>query len=185
MPKSAHSRGRQNQALLQAPELLAGQCVGRVVQACGENTYEVDVGSGKETTLYKLPKRLRHVTFVKRDSFVFVRDDDTRGAGKLRGDIEAVVLDHFVSALRKRDYWPHAFREHVGKVEAHTEAEANAGRLSEDGNEAGSAEEEEWEIGMGNPNRHKWSDLYDDSDDDEDSEEEDGDDGQPEAEQVR
>lgn len=144
MPKA--SRRKQQQALSSAPSLEEGQKVGRVVCARGENNYEVEDACGAKG-LYQLPKRLRHVVFIRRGSFVFVREDDTRREGRVRGDIEVVVLGGFLGLLRKEPYWPERFRE-----EGVVEEAADEGEGQEVGEQAG----EEWEIGGGNPNRAQW-----------------------------
>lgn len=175
MPRPVRNRHRQHQVLLQEPVLEAGQKVGRVVQACGENNYEVETEQG-EIQLYQLPKRLRHVAFIKRGSYVFIRDDDTRGPGKVCGDIETVILDSFVSALRKEPFWPAMFSSEVEGDESNLETRTtpNVGGRNPDheqpsGDETAKAAEYHdgsenehdtfWSIGIGNPNRGKWDNL--------------------------
>lgn len=176
MAKLARSRNRQNQALLQAPDLEPGQRVARVVLARGENIYEVEQADG-ERLLFQLPKRLRYVTFIKRGSYVFVRDDETRGHGKVRGDIEAVVLDMFLNDLKKRPFWPAEFTErkdaHLNVNAESSTAKSVNGQKHEDDNGSGEEEDEtndvddDWVIGGGNPNRGNWDHVMDDDSSDE------------------
>lgn len=165
MPKPARNRHRQNEALLNIPHLNPSQSVARVIQACGENNYEVELENGT-TCLYHLPKRLRFVTFVKRGTYVFVREDDTRGAGKVCGDIEAVILDAHLSTIRKEPYWPVVFaRERNINPSQQSSAQDNQfqndsdqGVLSKDLDDDSDADEA-WQIGEGNPNRNAWEHL--------------------------
>lgn len=153
MPKPARNRHRQNEVLLQVPELEPGQFVARVIQACGENNYEVETEHGR-TCLYHLPKRLRFVTFVKRGSFVFVRDDDTRGPGKVRGDIETVILDAHLSTLRRELFWPLRFSKDSSShnFSEPQRCQQHCLQLADDP-DSDSFVDSFWETGTGNPNR--------------------------------
>lgn len=186
MPKPIRNRHRQNKVLLQQPEFEIGQSVARVVHACGENNYEVEIEGG-ERRLYQLPKRLRHVTFIKRGSYVFVRNDTTRGPGKVCGDIETVVLDCFINELVKEPFWPTYFNPAQQVPEPFNSPSINAGNENrvdmnrnqteelmreqkENEDESEEDEEElEWKIGMGNPNRGKWDHLSESKSSDESS----------------
>lgn len=180
MPKACRNRHRQNQVLLQQPEFEAGQSVARVVQACGENIYEVEIDGG-ERCLYQLPKRLRHVAFIRRGCYVFVRNDATRGPGKICGDVEAVVLNRFINELRKEPFWPSYFKntpQRLDRPNDGSDDETGASNLhiqnynedkpaqkvrenEEDEEDSSNEDEFEWQIGMGNPNRGKWDHLPD------------------------
>lgn len=165
MPKPARNRHRQNEALLNIPQLSPGQSVARVIQACGENNYEVELDNGA-TYLYHLPKRLRFVAFVKRGTYVFIREDDTRGGGKVCGDIEVVVLDSHLPTLRKESYWPTRFSKerNLASPQQSTVQENHSGnyqtqpvssrKLGDD-----SETDETWDVGEGNPNRNAWEHL--------------------------
>lgn len=187
MPKPARNRHRQTQALHRQPELESGQSVCRVIQACGENIYEVELEDG-EKQLYTLPKRLRYVTYIKRGSFVFVRDDDTRSGSKVRGDIEVVVLDHFLATLKKKDFWPSSFiipnvpsfSDPIPMSAASSSIVVNENNLYTKENEEGHEEEyrgsdEDWQVGTGNPNRSKWRDLGCEVESEDDDDDADGD----------
>lgn len=177
MPKVSRNRHRRNEVLQQKPELGPGQVVGRVIQACGENIYEVETSDG-DSQLYQLPKRLRHVTFIKRGSFVFIGDDNTRGDGKVRGDIEVVVIDHFLNELRKQSYWPARFARPVTETASPPsnksegiEAGDSVANAYQEGEEEHGDEGDHWDIGMGNPNRRTWASLQGDSESDDASHE--------------
>lgn len=174
MPKPSRNRHRQNEALLNLPQLDSGQSVARVIQACGENNYEVETENGT-ACLYHLPKRLRFVTFVKRGTYVFIRADDTRGIGKVRGDIEAVILDSHLSTLRKQPFWPERFarqqdsaRSQPYEQEKQSENDKNQYQSTKE-LDGSSDEDDPWHVGVGNPNRNAWEHLglaMQDSDDD-------------------
>lgn len=142
MPKAKGNRHKQQGIISERPVYEEGQDVVRVVRACGENIYEVEDAAGAKD-LYELPKRLRHVVFIKRGTYVFIRRDATRGGGKVRGDIEVVVIDHFLNSLRSEEFWPAAF------------AKGAQGRASAAGQEAVEDGDDDWEIGGGNPNRRR------------------------------
>lgn len=144
MPKSGSSRHRQLDLLSEMPKFQEGQQVVRITKACGENIYEAEKEDG-ETTLYRLPSRLRNVAFIRRGSFVFVRDDLTIGPGKVRGDIEAVVMNHYLRTLQKESFWPSCFKER---------SDANTNHQNEA--RGGHEHDSDWEIGEGNPNRRIW-----------------------------
>lgn len=158
MPKPKRSRHKQQEALSERPVFEDGHSVVRVTSACGENIYEVEDEDGTKN-LYQLPKRLRHVVFIRRGSYVFVRDDATRGSGRVRGDIEVVVLDLFLNALRAESFWPPAFTRENRDPGAGPATLAGQEEQSDDG-------DDEWEIGGGNPNRRKWDHISSDEDSD-------------------
>lgn len=159
MPKPRGSRHKQLEVLSERPVLEAGQTVVRVIRACGENIYEVEDES-RTKSLYQLPKRLRHIAFIRRGIYVFVRDDATRGPGKVRGDIEVIVLDRFLNSLRAESFWPPAF------VEENVAAGDGLAALADDANEHSENEDsdgaDDWEIGGGNPNRRRWDHVSSD-----------------------
>lgn len=80
----------------------------KVSHTHGQNLYGLEDEAGK-VSVFELPKKLRHVVFIRPGTFVFARPDATRRKGAVQGDIEAVVLDCFLSELRKADFWPSAF----------------------------------------------------------------------------
>lgn len=192
MPKPASYRRKQNLVYQEEPELEEGQRVARVLQAYGENTYEVETEDGAQN-LYSLPKRLRYISYIGHGTFVFVRNDDTRRQSKINGDIEAVVLDHFLSNQRKKLYWPARFAQEKrldpsGSTALSNKADItseetdhrnkNSLTLPTDGEGEGgdenkdedpeqrsdeSDEDDQWFVGMGNPNRSAHV-TYDDSD---------------------
>lgn len=195
MPKPASYRRKQNLVYQEEPELEAGQRVARVLQAYGENTYEVETEHGAQK-LYSLPKRLRYVSYIGHGTFVFVRDDDTRRQSKINGDIEAVILDHFLSNQRKKSYWPARFAQekqldqsgstllpsnkaditrdetdYQNKISVKLETDGDGGGGDENKNHDPeqpsdeSDEDDQWFVGMGNPNRSAPV-TYDDSDED-------------------
>lgn len=153
MPKANHRK--QLQALSEPPVLEEGQKVARVIAACGENNYEVEDEHGAKT-LYQLPKRMRHVVFIRGGSYVFVKDDETRKDGRVRGDIEVVVLAHFLHGLSKEPFWPRSFKgEEDNTDDMPAIVSEGAGGNSE--GELGHGDQQ-WEIGSGNPNRAQWQD---------------------------
>lgn len=199
MPKPASYRRKQNLVYHEEPELEQGQCVARVLQAYGENTYEVETEDGAQK-LYSLPKRLRYISYIGHGTFVFVRNDGTRRQSKINGDIEAVVLDHFLSNQRKKPYWPARFAQEKqlhpsgstvltnkaadtasketdyrnkksdklwtdGEGEGVGEGEGSNENKDQDREQHSdeSDEDDQWFVGMGNPNRSAPV-TYDDSD---------------------
>jgi hypothetical protein len=82
----------------------------RVVGVRGENTYELDDGyEGRH--LYTLPRRLRHVVFIRPGSYVLaLRDDQLAERGsKIVGEIQTAILDTHLAELRKHLRWPPVF----------------------------------------------------------------------------
>lgn len=142
----------------------------RVVRACGENLYEVEDDAGVRA-IYELPKRLRHVVFVRRGSFVFVREDATRGSQKCCGDIEVVVMDAFLNALCTTPEWPEGFRVREGRTADVAPADVLPQQAEDGFSEDESAEMGGWPALTGNPNRGRWDHV---SDSEEEDEEDDG-----------
>lgn len=164
MSKHVRRRHRQHDVLSECPEFVTGQRVVRVTQAQGENIYEVITAEG-EKALYRLPKRLRHVVYIRRGSYLFVRDDTALAATKLCGEIEIVVLDTFLRTLQTQDFWPQQFKNEQKEEEEVERKEGIDMGIDEDEE----SDHHSWEAGMGNPNRPKWvedSDEEDSSDDD-------------------
>lgn len=159
MSNSRGTRHKQQDAFSQKPVFEIGLAVARIVRACGENIYEVEDGTGAKV-LYQLPKRLRHVVFVRRGNFVFVREDNTRGPGKVRGDIEVVVMDCFLKELRAEKFWPASFAKDVAIPSTHN----NVAEEPESGEDD---DDDSWEIGAGNPNRRPPQYVESDSSEDE------------------
>lgn len=155
MPRPRTNRYLQQELLNSKPMLKDGQQVALVKKACGENIYEVENGEG-DVGLYRLPKRLRHVAFIRRGMYVFVKDDDTCGQVKVRGAIEAVVMERFLNELRSEPFWPKQFSEPEKEP---LPACAKPNVLGEDEEEE--EEDDDWEIGGANPNRGGWHDLED------------------------
>lgn len=165
MPKPRGSRQKQIEALAERPVFEEGHTIVRVMRACGENIYEVEDENGTKN-LYQLPKRMRHVVFIRRGSYVFVRDDATRGSSRVRGEIEVVVLDQFLHELSAESFWPPAFntRKDSGAASAAPPNDTDEVGL---GDRASSDDaQEDWEIGGGNPNRRKWDHVSSDEDSD-------------------
>lgn len=168
MPPPTSNRNRRHELLSIRPTLHPGQTIGRVIRACGENIYEVQDAHGTHS-LFQLPKRLRHVAFIKRDSFVFVRVDETRRASRVRGDIEVVVLNRFLASLKSEPFWPVSFTK--DKHGEETAQDGNEGEMQEGREGAWQGQEDEdaeddWEIGSGNPNRREWDHSSSDEDSD-------------------
>lgn len=159
MPRPRGNRYKQQEVLSQRPTFEEGHIVARVLRACGENIYEVEDGTGAKS-LYQLPKRMRHVAFIRRGSYVFVRNDNTRREGKIRGEIEVVVMDRFLDLLRAEPFWPNAFAKGTH------ESASSAGQVPERNDNESEGEEfgDGWEIGSGNPNRRKWDHIESNSD---------------------
>ncbi|CAN8064660.1 unnamed protein product [Agarophyton chilense] len=145
-------RRQRVQLLSEQPTLLPGQQVAKVLQALGENTYQTLLGDGRKG-LYRLPKRLRQVAYIRRGSFVFVRDH-AKVRGRITGDIELIVLGTFMSSITKEVFWPERFRAQ-GSEEREKVKEINSNEEEQ---------EEEWTFGEGNPNRGVWDDLTSSSD---------------------
>lgn len=163
-------RRRRAELLREAPTLERGQQVAQVLRALGENTYALRLGGGGEL-LARLPKRLRDVAYIRRDSFVFVRAHDAP-RGRVVADIELVVLPAFLPALRAQRFWPAAFRAPPRAPPLQPE--------QPDSDASDGAAEPDWQRGQGNPNRRYLShaassDEESGSDDDDES---DGDDHQ-------
>ncbi|PXF45993.1 putative RNA-binding protein EIF1AD [Gracilariopsis chorda] len=166
------NRRRRTQLLSELPALKPGQQVAQITRALGENTYEVRLEGG-HLQLVRLPKRLRDVAYIRRDSFVFVREH-AEARGRVVGDIELVVLPAFLPALRKEHFWPAAFHPHRLKRDEHDVPVHDS---------SDSAEEDDWQLGQGNPNRRMLSHMAS-SDEELSSDEEhseDDDDRQPTA----
>lgn len=79
-----------------------------MVDTRGQNLYDLQDANGK-VAIFELPKKLRHVVFIRPGTFVFSRPDVTRREGAVRGDIEVVILDCYLPAMRKSEFWPPAF----------------------------------------------------------------------------
>lgn len=155
MSKSKVSRKRRQQVLTESPHLDDGQHVVRVIQAMGENIYQVQTADSK-TSLYRLPKKLRHIAFIKLGTYLFVRDHpSTDQSGKLCGDIEVVVMDQFLNSLRKESFWPTAFTAASNTQRSSTLAK---------GRDRDASAAHDWDIDAGNPNHRHYSDSDSDSD---------------------
>ncbi|KAI0566829.1 RNA-binding protein EIF1AD [Gracilaria domingensis] len=162
---TARGKRRQRvQLLSEQPTLLPGQHVAQIVQALGENTYQALLADGR-TALYRLPNRLRQVAYIRRGSFVFVRDH-AGAISRITGDIETIVLSTFLSSIVKESFWPERFRGNE---------ETDEHEQPRDPKEEDKEEEEEWSLGEGNPNRNVWDDPSSSSSEESSSGEEDDD----------
>lgn len=156
-----------------------------VVGSRGQNLYDAKDANG-ETRTFELPKRLRHVVFIRPGCFVFTRIDPTRRDGVVKGDIEVFVLDSFLPVLRKAHYWPSVFAERpppADKVQANevavaadaapVQAVAVQPAATDETRKESSSEEEDLDdelFGMGgNPNRASWAYSEESSDEEETS----------------
>lgn len=169
MPKPRGNRHRQQEVLSERPKISPGQQVVQVIRACGENIYEVETSTGLKQ-LYELPKRLRHIAFIRRGCFVFAKEDATRGAGRVRGDIEVVVLDCFLDDLRRQPFWPPLFSKGTRSVPSSCSADTvqDTGYAMEDTEDVEDPHsDDDWQIGGGNPNRRKWDHVSSDEESDE------------------
>lgn len=162
MTKTRSTRHKRIGVLSEKPKLEHGQKVARIVQSCGENIYEIE-DEYAQNELYQLPKRLRHVAFIRRGSFVFVRRDNSRRAGKICGEIETVVLDRFLASLQKDNFWPKSFLVMNGDDGAASSAAASNDVVSEEkynlSEGQDGTDDDDWDIGEGNPNRTKWDHI--------------------------
>ena len=96
-----------NETVTPPASLSAAQQVARVKQAAGNNTFQLELASGK-TALAELPARFRSTIWLKRGTFVIL---DTEALAerdnKLDGEIVNVVRDE--KAFRRMSYWPPEF----------------------------------------------------------------------------
>lgn len=129
----------------------------RVRTVCGENAYELEAPDGVRG-LFVLPSRLRHVVFIRPGSLVLALRNEGGVKTKVCGDIDAVVLDVHMSALRRHPLWPEEFGGADG-VEGEEEVEGKGGGVVTVGSESDESELE------GNPNMRK-CDMYSDSEGD-------------------
>lgn len=134
-----------------------GQQVMRVAHCRGQNLYDAQDACGFIQT-FELPKRLRHLVFIRPGSYVFARIDETRGEGVVKGDIEVVILDCFLPALRKTDYWPSEFKKTTARNVSSAGAPSTALGNVEHYTGEGSDVDDVLEMG-GNPNRASWAYL--------------------------
>ncbi len=164
--------------MTQEPVLQRGQQVFKVVSVRGQNLYDLCDEHGK-VQVFELPARLRHVVFVKPGMFVFGRVDSTRVEGAIKGDIEVVILDQFLSSLRKAHYWPDSFAlktpasrvvpsDPLPHAPSNSQASIDNGGDSRNDNEE--HEDDDW-LAAGNPNRASWA-RYEVSSEEDNEEEE-------------
>ncbi|KAI9810021.1 MAG: hypothetical protein M1826_003793 [Phylliscum demangeonii] len=111
MARTKRELQRVAQEISGAPDALeAGQVIGRVLKAEGNNLYSVECagGSGKAILLVELAARFRSTIWIRRRGFVLI---DRAAFGdrpnKLEGEIINIVQDE--RAWRKRPYWPKQF----------------------------------------------------------------------------
>jgi hypothetical protein len=138
----------------------------RVSGVCGENAYELEDGEGV-IRLFNLPNRLRHVVFIRPRCFVLAKLDDSIGLkSKVKGEINAVILDTHLPELRKHERWPARFAKLAPESEPQDLTQrvgcasgcvmelggADSARKCSDGDD--SSEESDLE---GNPNQRKWN----------------------------
>ena len=149
----------------------------RVAGARGENLYDVEDGNGN-SFVFVLPKRLRHVVFIRKGSFVFARHDNTRRDGTVRGDIETVILDCHLSALQREPFWPALFLRKGNLEVSAPEVPPNIENIAQNksasqkdtqekggASESESSEDELMNMG-GNQNRASWAQYEASSSDD-------------------
>lgn len=126
----------------------------RVCAAAGGNLYELEgerQTSAKEPrrALYFLPKRLRHIVYIRRGSFVIAKNND-EAYGKVVGEITAALLDEHIKTMKKTEDWPECF------TEAKDFVTAESSTVQSDLND------------LQNPNRRQWELNESSSSDDED-----------------
>lgn len=165
---------------MKEPVLEEGQNVMKVVAVRGQNLYDLSDSDGT-VQVFNMPTRLRHVVFAKPGSFVFARVDKTRAEGVVKGDIEAVILDQFLSSLRKKPYWPQSFTASSSTPSSRaisSDATSNTQPLEDcilgkvgEAEDDGSTNNDEW-IAAGNPNRGPWARFEISSEEDEETEKE-------------
>jgi hypothetical protein len=154
-----------SEALCTVPDLTTSLDVMRVSGVCGENTYELEDGDGI-IRLFNLPNRLRHVVFIRPRCFVLARLDDSVGLkSKVKGEINAVILDTHLPELRKHERWPARFAKLAPGSELQDTAQrvdCASGCAMESGgadsrkkcSDDDSSEESDLEE---NPNQRKWN----------------------------
>lgn len=84
--------------------LSPGQSIARVIKATGNNIYQVETPSSKETVLVELPARFRSTIWMKRGSYVLIDSNALEDReNKLAGEIVNIVRDE--KEWRKMEYW--------------------------------------------------------------------------------
>ena len=84
-------------------ELSDSQSIARVVQAIGNNLYNVELPGGK-SALVELPSKFRSTIWLKRGGYVVIDSSVfEERENKLNGEIINVVTDEKV--WRKQAYW--------------------------------------------------------------------------------
>lgn len=160
MAKS-NRRQAQVRAWHSLPEPKPTEEIMRVHAAQGGNLYSLEAGTShdhsdkKSPELYVLPKKLRHVIYIKTGSFVIAKSYQTK-RGKIMGEIVEALLDDHVKALKKTDRWPESFGGDENVDDA-VEAKDSVVDTEEEGNSLENLE---------NPNRRQRSELIGSSDDD-------------------
>lgn len=140
--------------------------------------YELEDGAFGRS-LYMLPRRLRHVAFIRPGSYVLVDEDEQKNDdSKIRGQISSVILAEHVRELRGRPEWPDAFQgTAVPAAESGSNDNSERNQRSEASCENSDASYSSSEPDIPtNPNRPKYE-MFDSS-------EEDGEDDQVEDDQV-
>jgi len=86
-------------------QLEPGQYFGRVVQALGNNVYQVETREPeKREEKYLLPKRLRNYIYIRRGSVVIVELYES-AQGRVRGEIVETFLPDDIKTLYKQSEW--------------------------------------------------------------------------------
>ncbi|KAK4522569.1 hypothetical protein GAYE_PCTG10G0459 [Galdieria yellowstonensis] len=104
---NGHSSSSSSRSDLQ---LEPGQYFGRVVQALGNNVYQVETREPeKREEKYLLPKRLRNYIYIRRGSVVIVELYES-AQGRVRGEIVETFLPDDIKTLYKQSEWPQEWK---------------------------------------------------------------------------